>query len=139
MLAPNLTCEMVIIGFGSRRGKNGKRASAVDMDSTNTKLCLLVLVLPLAPFNTLSTTLFDLDDFLITYLDYLLIYSNTLKDHKQHVRLVLLHLQNAGLHRKLSKCEFHGHLCFAHASSTMLRKHPHIKSNHDSTHCIIYI
>ena len=31
------------------------------------------------------------------------------------------------------------HLRFAHASSTMLRKHLYIKSNHDSTHCTIYI
>ena len=41
-----------------------------------------------------------------TYLDDLLIYSNTLNEYKQ-VRLVLQHLQDAGLYLKLSKCEFH--------------------------------
>src|SRR5947199_3658319 len=48
-----------------------------------------------------------LDDFMVAYLDDLLIYSNTLKEHKRHVRLVLQRLQDAGLHLKLSKCEFH--------------------------------
>ena len=48
-----------------------------------------------------------LDDFLVAYLDDLLIYSNTLKEHKQHVRLILQCLQDAGLYLKLSKCEFH--------------------------------
>src|SRR5437667_3411044 len=48
-----------------------------------------------------------LDDFMVAYLDDLLIYSNTLKEHKRHVRLVPQRLQDAGLHLKLSKCEFH--------------------------------
>src|SRR5438552_17952923 len=44
---------------------------------------------------------------MIAYLDHLLIYSNTLKEYKRHIRLVLQRLQDAGLHLKLSKCEFH--------------------------------
>src|SRR5438876_4540885 len=48
-----------------------------------------------------------LDDFLVAYLDDSLIYSNTLKEHKQHVYLILQRLQDAGLYLKLSKCEFH--------------------------------
>ena len=48
-----------------------------------------------------------LDDFLVSYLDDLLIYSNTLKEHKQHVRLVLKRLQEHGLYLKPSKCKFH--------------------------------
>src|SRR5438045_9173721 len=47
-----------------------------------------------------------LDDFMVAYLDDLLIYSNTLKEHKRHVRLVLQRLQDAGRHLKLSKYAF---------------------------------
>jgi hypothetical protein len=48
-----------------------------------------------------------LDDFLAAYLDDLLVFSNTLKEHKRHVRLVLERLQEAGLHIKPEKCQFH--------------------------------
>ena len=44
--------------------------------------------------------------FLIAYLDDLLIYSNSLKEHKRHVRLVLERLRSAGLYLNLTKCVF---------------------------------
>ena len=48
-----------------------------------------------------------LDKFLIIYLDDLLIYSDTLAEHKRHVRAVLDQLRKAGLCLKPSKCQFH--------------------------------
>jgi hypothetical protein len=47
-----------------------------------------------------------LDKFMTAYIDDLLIYSRTLKEHKQHVRMVLERLRSAGLQASIRKCEF---------------------------------
>jgi hypothetical protein len=46
-----------------------------------------------------------LDQFCIAYLDNIIVYSNLLEDHREHVRLVFAKLQEAGLYLKLLKCE----------------------------------
>jgi hypothetical protein len=48
-----------------------------------------------------------LDEFVCAYMDDLLIFSETLKEHCRHVRLVLERLQQHGLQCDLAKCEFH--------------------------------
>jgi hypothetical protein len=48
-----------------------------------------------------------LDKFCIAYLDDILIYSNTLEDHKLHIQQILELLTANGLHLKPEKCEFH--------------------------------
>jgi hypothetical protein len=48
-----------------------------------------------------------LDVFVTAYLDDILIYSDNLKDHRDHVLKVLEALSEAGLHLKPEKCEFH--------------------------------
>ena len=48
-----------------------------------------------------------LKDFVIAYLNDIAIYSNTLKEHKSHVRKVLKALQKTELKLKLKKCKFH--------------------------------
>jgi hypothetical protein len=47
-----------------------------------------------------------LDDFVIVFLDDILIYSKTLDDHYRHLRLVLQVLRDKKLYAKASKCEF---------------------------------
>ena len=47
-----------------------------------------------------------LDDFVLVFLDDILIYSRTLEEHKVHVRQVLEALRKAKLYAKLSKCDF---------------------------------
>src|ERR1700733_13660396 len=47
-----------------------------------------------------------LDDFIIVYLDDILIFSKTWEEHLKHVKLTLDALKREKLHVKLSKCEF---------------------------------
>ncbi len=56
----------------------------------------------------MNDVLFDyLHQFCQTYLDDIIIYSKTLKEHKKHVRLVLNRLRETGLQVDINKCEFH--------------------------------
>jgi len=47
-----------------------------------------------------------LDNFLMAYLDDLLIYSENKKEHMKHVKRVLQRLHEAGLQVDIQKCEF---------------------------------
>jgi len=56
----------------------------------------------------MNDVLFEyLNDFCQAYLDDVLIYSKTLKEHIRQVRLVLQKLIDAGLQVDIEKCEFH--------------------------------
>jgi len=48
-----------------------------------------------------------LDNFVVAYLDDILIYSDTQEQHEQHVRQVLQWLRESELFAKAEKCEFH--------------------------------
>ena len=48
-----------------------------------------------------------LDNFATAYLDDILIYSNNLQEHQDHVKQILAALTKQGLYRKPDKCEFH--------------------------------
>src|SRR5436190_24036972 len=48
-----------------------------------------------------------LNEFVITYLDNILIYFKNEEDHKKHVKEVLRRLQEKNLYLKSEKCKFH--------------------------------
>ena len=48
-----------------------------------------------------------LDEFCSAYLDDVLIFSDTLEEHKQHVRTIVTKLEQAGLFIDIDKCDFH--------------------------------
>ena len=48
-----------------------------------------------------------LNNFCTVYLDDILIYSSNLKEHKEHVRLVLAKLREFGIQADVDKCKFH--------------------------------
>jgi hypothetical protein len=47
------------------------------------------------------------DVFCIAYLDDILIYSDNLEQHRQHVKMILRTVEEVGLTLNASKCEFH--------------------------------
>ena len=61
----------------------------------------------LAVFMDLMNRVFRpyLDQFVIVFIDDILIYSRTGAEHEQHLRLVLQTLREHQLYRKFSKCE----------------------------------
>ena len=47
-----------------------------------------------------------LDQFVVVFVDYILIYSKYEKEHEGHLRIVLQVLRDHQLYAKFSKCEF---------------------------------
>jgi len=48
----------------------------------------------------------ELDKFGVVFIDDILIYSKTKKEHAEHLRIVLTRLREHQLYAKFSKCEF---------------------------------
>ena len=48
-----------------------------------------------------------LDVCIMIYLDDILIYSNNMSEHYQHIKKVLKHFCKASLYAKVEKCKFH--------------------------------
>ena len=47
-----------------------------------------------------------LDRFVIVFIDDILVYSSSLEEHLEHLRIVLQTLRERQLYDKLSKCQF---------------------------------
>ncbi|XP_020961304.1 uncharacterized protein LOC110263825 [Arachis ipaensis] len=74
--------EFAVMSFGLMN------APAIFMDYMNRVFC---------PF---------LDKFMVVFIDDILVYSKTVKEHEEHLRIVLQILKERKLYAKLSKCEF---------------------------------
>ncbi len=48
-----------------------------------------------------------LNEFVIAYLDDIIVYNNSKKKHIQHVRKILQRLREANIQIDVDKCEFH--------------------------------
>jgi hypothetical protein len=46
------------------------------------------------------------DDFVVVYIDNMLVYSNSMQEHVEHLRKVFQKLKKNKLHAKFEKCEF---------------------------------
>ena len=56
----------------------------------------------------INHVLYDhLNEFVITYLNNILIYFENKKNHKKHIKKILKKLQEKNLYFKLEKCKFH--------------------------------
>ena len=62
-----------------------------------------------ATFMCLMNSVFHrhLDRFVLIFIDDILIYSRTMEEHKEHLRLVLQTLREHQLYAKFSKCDFY--------------------------------
>jgi hypothetical protein len=61
-----------------------------------------------ATFQSMVNAIFSdmIDDFIVVYLDDILIFSETMEEHVQHLDKVLNRLQDKKLHCRVTKCEF---------------------------------
>ena len=59
-------------------------------------------------FQTLMNNIFGkyIDDFVIVYIDDILMYSKTREDHKKRIQIVIDELRKNKIYAKLSKCFF---------------------------------
>jgi hypothetical protein len=58
--------------------------------------------------NFMNDTLMNyLNEFVIAYLDDIIVYSNSKKEHIQHVRKILQRLRETNIQTDVDKCEFH--------------------------------
>jgi hypothetical protein len=53
-----------------------------------------------------SVFMLELDKFVVVFIDDILIYSKTERDHVDHIRVILQRLHDHRLYAKFSKCEF---------------------------------
>jgi hypothetical protein len=56
--------------------------------------------------NLINLFMEELDKFVIVFIDDILVYSKSVEEHEQHLRVVLGKLRAHKLYAKLSKCEF---------------------------------
>ncbi len=80
----------------------------IELEAYKSKVLLFKLINDSALFQQyINDVLWNfLNDFCQVYLDDILIYSKTQQEHKQHVKMILNHLQEADLQVDIWKCKF---------------------------------
>ncbi len=80
----------------------------IALEAYKSKMLLFELINDSASFQQyMNDVLWDfLNDFYQVYLDDILIYSKTQREHKQHVKMILNRLQKADLQMNIWKCKF---------------------------------
>jgi hypothetical protein len=53
-----------------------------------------------------SVFMLELDKFVVVFIDGILVYSKTMEEHEEHLRIVLQRLREHQLYAKFSKCKF---------------------------------
>jgi len=92
-----------------KKGEEWKTAFCCRYEHYHYLIMLFGLTNALATFQALINEVFKscLDQYAVAYLDDIVVYSDTLKEHTQHVRAILERLAKANLFVQLEKCEFH--------------------------------
>lgn len=55
---------------------------------------------------TMNNMLHEFDDFVVVFIDDILVFSKNEEEHEKHLRMVLQTLQENKFYAKLKKCEF---------------------------------
>jgi RNase H-like domain found in reverse transcriptase/Reverse transcriptase (RNA-dependent DNA polymerase) len=101
------TSDTHLISSESPKATSGKLHSKPDM--ARSKVMLFGLTNGPAVFQHFMNDVFGdmLDVCVVMYLNDILIYSDDLAKHREHVREVLQHLRKHGLYATANKCEWH--------------------------------
>jgi hypothetical protein len=75
-----------------------------------------------------------LNEFVITYLNDIIVYSNSKKEHIKHVRKILQRLREAEIQVDVDKCEFH---IIKTKFLEMIMKRDEIKMNSEKIKAIV--
>jgi hypothetical protein len=89
-------------------GDEEKTACCTRYDSYEFLVMPFRLTNALATFCTLMNDIFQewFDDFMIIYIDDILVYSNSMEEHMEHLQKVFQRLRENKLYTKFEKCEF---------------------------------
>jgi hypothetical protein len=76
-----------------------------DIYIASYNVTFLVVNAPAYFMNMMNKVLMEeLDEFVVVFIDKILIYSETAKEHTEHLRIVLKKLRQNQLYAKFSKC-----------------------------------
>ncbi len=92
-----------------REGNEWKTTFRTDYDHFEYVVMPFGLTNACVVFQHLMNDVFHeyLDNFLVYYINDIIIFSKNVEDHEHHIRLILDKLRKVEIYAKLKKCEFH--------------------------------